>query len=217
MSEYIISIALKSNCLLGSGEGWGSVIDADIVFDSFGLPYFPARRLKGCLRESANEVLEMLEDANINEFDEKIVAQVFGSGSKSAGIIFNNLYLPNYREVASWCQWIIEQFNDILSPEIVVNSYTTLRQQTAVNEKGIADDGSLRTYRVLKPDITFEGSIDLKEENKEILSLLALSCANLRRVGTLRNRGYGKIKCTLKKGKTDLSKESIKQLEEGVV
>ena len=46
MSEYIVTISLESNCLLGSGEGWGSVVDADIVFDNIGLPYFPARRLK---------------------------------------------------------------------------------------------------------------------------------------------------------------------------
>lgn len=219
MNEYTIIIKLKSNCLLGSGEGWGSVIDSDIVFDRTGLPYFPARRLKGCLKESAEEVLEMLRSAELKKINNNIIKVAFGSPGdmEGAGIIFNNLHLPNYKEVLSWCRWGLQEFDGLLSPEVIVNSFTNIRQQTSINEQGVAEDGSLRTFRVLKTGVVFEGEIIFKEENQEIINLLALSCANLRHVGTMRNRGYGKVKCCLKKGKIDLSEKTIEQLAEGVL
>lgn len=219
MDEYTLVVELISNCLLGSGEGWGSVIDNDIVFDRIGLPYFPARRLKGCLRESAEEILEMLESAQLKKYDNNIIKVAFGTSADTEGakIIFNSLHLPNHQEVASWCRWGIQEFSEFISPEILVNSFTSIKQQTAINEQGVADDGSLRTFRVLKKGITFEGKVIMKEENSEVMNLLALSCANLRHVGTMRNRGYGKVKCCLKRGKIDLSEKCIIKLEEGVI
>jgi CRISPR/Cas system CSM-associated protein Csm3 (group 7 of RAMP superfamily) len=219
MSEYIVTISLESNCLLGSGEGWGSVVDADIVFDNIGLPYFPARRLKGCIRESAKEVLEMMECAGIKKFNKQQIDLAFGRPGETDGanVIFNNLYLPNYKDVVSWCSWALQEFKCALSPEVIVNSFTNIRQQTSINDKGIAEDKSLRTFRVLKSGLKFEGSVMIKKENTEILNLLALSCSNLRYVGTMRNRGYGKVTCSLKKGDMNLSTRYIEQLEKEVI
>lgn len=218
MREYTILIKLESHCLLGSGEGWGSVIDTDIVFDRIGLPYFPARRLKGCLRESALEVLEMLEGTGLKKFDHHIMEATFGrpGACEGADVIFSNLLLPNYKEIVSWLRWGFQELNGLLSPETIVTAFTSLRQQTSITREGIAEDGSLRTCRVLKSGLTFTGSIILKSENREILNLLALSCANLRYVGTMRTRGYGRVKCSLKEGELDLSSRAIDELKEEV-
>lgn len=218
MREYTIVIKLESHCLLGSGEGWGSVIDTDIVFDRNGLPYFPARRLKGCLRESALEVLEMLEGTGLKEFEHRIVETIFGRPgiSKGADVIFNSLLLPNHKEITSWLQWSFQELNGLLSAETVVAAFTDLRQQTSITKEGVGEDGSLRTCRVLKPGLTFKGNITLKKENQEALDLLALSCANLRHVGTMRTRGYGRVKCSLKEGAVDLATKAVEKLERGV-
>ena len=64
ISSYKLQISLKSDTLIGSGEGFGSIIDTDVVFDSLGLPFIPGRRLKGCMRESANQVCHMLSCRN---------------------------------------------------------------------------------------------------------------------------------------------------------
>jgi CRISPR/Cas system CMR subunit Cmr4 (Cas7 group RAMP superfamily) len=61
MKTYTLKLTLLSPCLIGSGEGFGAVIDSDIVFDEFGIPYIPAKRIKGCLRDSAIEVCEMFK------------------------------------------------------------------------------------------------------------------------------------------------------------
>ena len=45
---------------LGSGQADVNV-DAEVIHDDAGLPYFPAKRFKGLLYESALEVAEMSE------------------------------------------------------------------------------------------------------------------------------------------------------------
>lgn len=47
MAVFTFNLELLSDTLIGSGEGWGATIDTDVVFDDFGLPYIPARRVKG--------------------------------------------------------------------------------------------------------------------------------------------------------------------------
>ncbi len=219
MTGYSINISLLSDCLLGSGEGWGSVVDADIVFDSIGLPYFPARRLKGCIRESAKEVIEMMDYAGIKKFSRNIEQDAFGSPGevKGANVIFNNLLIPDYEDVARWCSWANEEYKSAISPEVIVNSFTSIRQQTAIDDKGIADDKSLRTARVLKAGLEFKGTVLIRQETQEIVDLLAFACANIRYVGTMRNKGYGRISCSLEKGNMNLSEICIEWLEKEVM
>ena len=50
-----ITVTVVSPLHLGAGTADINV-DADIVHDEYGLPYFPGRRFKGLLYESAVEV-----------------------------------------------------------------------------------------------------------------------------------------------------------------
>ena len=54
-----ITINLLSDLAVGAGESYQSGVDQDIVYDDFGFPYIPAKRLKGCIRESALELVDM--------------------------------------------------------------------------------------------------------------------------------------------------------------
>ncbi|NLJ40450.1 MAG: hypothetical protein GX352_02385 [Clostridiales bacterium] len=221
MGDYSITIETKSYCLPGSGEGWGSVIDTDISFDEIGLPLFPARRLKGCLRESALEILEMLQSAGLKKLNDCVVDRVFGSPGDDEGAkaVFNNLYIADYEGIAPWLRWGFQEFNGLISPDTVLSAFTCIRQQTSISQDGIAEDGSLRTFRVLKPGITFIGDLTLKEDNPDDLNLIALACANLRSVGSMRNRGYGRVKCVLGNVRTgvDLSDKAIEDLKKEAV
>ena len=51
MMNHKINVKLKSDALIGSGEGFGAIIDTDVVFDEVGIPYIPGRRIKGCLKD----------------------------------------------------------------------------------------------------------------------------------------------------------------------
>ncbi len=218
MQKYKIQLELTSPCLPGAGEGWGSIIDTDLVFDSFGLPYFPARRLKGALKESAIEVVEIMQYADISYFNQDIVKYVFGipGDIKGGKVHFSNLYLPQYDKVSAWCRWALQEYNNILSPEVIISVLTEIRQQTSINKNGIAEDYSLRTMRALKAGMFFEGEVYFLNKDDEVTDLMALSCENLRRIGTMRNRGFGSVNCALLTENQNIFEKTISKLEKEV-
>ena len=54
-----IKIELLSDLCTASGEAHNSLIDSDVTYDEWGIPYIPAKRLKGCIREAALELVEL--------------------------------------------------------------------------------------------------------------------------------------------------------------
>lgn len=217
MNDYRIKVVTKSPTLLGSGEGWGSVVDADIVFDEVGLPFFPARRLKGLLRESAQEVLEMFETSGIEYLKNSDLEMAFGKvGSINGGILtFNTLRIPDYERVYSWCKWAMAKYPGLISQEVIVNVQTETREHTAINPDGVAKDNSLRRMRAVRANTVFEGQVTLAQNDKKALALLALACLNLHYAGTSRHKGYGEISCTLYEGEIDLGQKIVAEIREG--
>ncbi|MGI6033419.1 MAG: RAMP superfamily CRISPR-associated protein [Coriobacteriales bacterium] len=194
-----IRIDVDTFLMLGSGTGRGSYIDSDIIVDEEGLPIFPARRLKGLLRESALEVKEMLQQAALDGFLPLEVDKVFGTSESPSVLRINNLYPPEYEETADWIRYIRHEYKQLVSKETITNIFTDIRQQTSINKEGYAKEGSLRSIRVLKAPYTFTGIIEILDLSlkTEIETMLALACLNLRRVGSSRNRGWGAVTCTL--------------------
>jgi len=217
MAELQIKLKLKSPVLPGTGEGQGSWIDSDVVFDHLGVPYFPARRLKGLLRESAIEVVEMLECCGSQIFSLEDVDHIFGKGGSKTGAaaVFTNLKLENYQELSKWLAWALKKYAGTISVESIIDTFTEIRRQTSIAEDGTAEEDSLRTLRVLKPGRVFTGEIIYKSTEKRAKFLLALACANLRRVGSGRTRGLGEVECRLLENHCDLLPEAIAVLEEG--
>ncbi|HCT36323.1 MAG TPA: hypothetical protein DF292_04725 [Firmicutes bacterium] len=219
MTKYLIKVETKSLTLLGSGEGWSSAIDMDIVFDDVGLPYFPARRLKGLLRESTQEVLEMFTASGINIFEDADVDLLFGKiGSPNGGrLILDNLRIPDYQNVRQWCQWALSAHANLVSQEVIINAQTEMREHTSINDDGIAKDNSLRKLRAIRAKTTFEGSaVIASDPEKKLQQLLALASLNMRHVGTSRHKGYGEVACKLFDGNVDLSQQTIDLLKKGV-
>jgi CRISPR/Cas system CSM-associated protein Csm3 (group 7 of RAMP superfamily) len=218
MNDYLIKVVTQSPTLLGSGEGWGSVVDADIVFDAMGLPSFPARRLKGLLRESAQEVLEMFTTAGLTYFKSGDLEAAFGrAGSVDGGsLTFSTLRLHDYGQVYAWCQWAMSKYPGFISQGAIINAQTETREHTAIGADGVAKDHSLRRIRAIRANATFEGRVGLIRNDVTAVALLALACLNLRHVGTGRHEGYGEVICTLYDGETALSQKMITELREGV-
>ncbi|MBI5207064.1 MAG: hypothetical protein HY934_04655 [Candidatus Firestonebacteria bacterium] len=144
MKNLKIEIKLLSDTLIGSGEGFGAIIDTDIVFDDLGIPYIPARRIKGCLRESAEQVCEMLKIFNIPL---KSISEIFGTGEKPSLLTFSNLTIEEYEKNRQWLGYFAEEYKNIISKDAILDTFTMIRQQTAL-DKGIAREHSLRTIRV---------------------------------------------------------------------
>ncbi|MEO6452617.1 MAG: RAMP superfamily CRISPR-associated protein, partial [Ginsengibacter sp.] len=196
-----LQITLQSFLLTGSGEG-SALIDTDIVFDKDGFPFIPARRIKGMLKESMTEVMEMKGEPECKI--EEDVIKFFGKegDEKNSGrLLFKNYYLS---EVSK------ENLPDLkkkhpfaFAPENIRKFFTAEIHQTALQDE-VAKDTSLRNYRVIKPFIAngkaicFEGVINGNEtlaENEK--ALLKEAVLNFRYAGTRRNRGFGKVSCRL--------------------
>ena len=70
-----ITIKLLSDLCTASGETHNSMVDTDIVYDEYGIPYIPAKRIKGCIREAALEMMEIRNSTPGPEHRELLVAE----------------------------------------------------------------------------------------------------------------------------------------------
>ena len=221
MNKYLLEIEILSDTLIGSGEGFGSLVDTDIVFDEVGIPYIPAKRIKGLLRDSSKKISEIFTEET---FPGKTLVNyelLFGEPGmdNSSPIKVSDLYVEDYQNNFNLLNYYTksDKYNSFFSKETVLDYFTTIRKSTTVDDNGVAKKHSLRSYRVLTKGHTFFGDIVIVNDNeKNILSkfekLLTLSCLNLKSMGTKRNRGLGEIKCTLKKGDNNLNKSVMEEL-----
>lgn len=202
MAEFEVTIKTLSPIHLGSG-GANVNIDADICRDTFGFPYFPAKRFKGLLYESAVEIFEMFELADLDKKNlpnlEELFEKKFFDEPSDTRLIFSNLYIQpenEYKKICEEWKYLQEKYPAFFNPADVLQTFTSVRYQTKLTD-GVAEDSSLRNLRVLDSGINFYGKIVLLGGGEKILTLLALALKNLSSAGTKRNRGFGKIKCSI--------------------
>lgn len=212
MKAIELKIRLESPALIGSGEGWGSIVDNDVVFDRFGIPYIPARRVKGILRESALEIVEMFISSKKSDFVKEDVNDLFGyPGLDKVSMVINNFKLSGYDNLKNWLEYLEKKYPTLMSKDVVREGFTVIRQQTRVNENGVAEQNSLRTIRVLRKGLEFIGNVQIPNNEKKE-KLFAYAVSNARRIGTNRNRGLGKVKIY-----SEATKKYLDELEKEVL
>lgn len=190
-----IKIELLSDLCTASGEAHNSLIDCDVTYDEWGIPYIPAKRLKGCIREAALELVEL------GLMDAEKYNDLFGvQGNGSAAFQLSNARIQDFSK-------IIEDLRSYKNYEFtnqqnVLQLFTDTRTQTAVNlEKGVAEKNSLRTMRVIQKGLIFEADCTLDhEEDATTLS----DCVSLvKHIGVSRTRGLGLVNMQLESTKSD--------------
>ena len=179
----IISIKLLSDLCCYSGEVYNTTVDTDVVYDDYGLPYIPAKRIKGCIREAALELYEMGLMPHYNA--------IFGKeGSDASAFTISNARVENYDAKVKE----LKQFEktDFVNQQNVLSLYTYLRTQTAVDTNtGTAIENSLRTLRVLKKGLIFNANVDL--ENSEYFEEFKNAVSMVKHMGVSRTRGLGLV------------------------
>lgn len=204
-----IQVKVISPIHLSSGKADVNV-DADVIHDAYGMPYFPARRFKGLLAESAVEVHEMGQRSGLEPFASLSPELLFHHESDEADVrlFLPNLYLADadgYAEMAGTWKQLQEKYASLLTPQDVLQEYTSVRYQTRLKD-GVAAKGSLHNLRVVEAGVTFYGEAELNgSEAETYLPLIAAALHNLTAAGGKRNRGFGRIRCTftLPDGRTD--------------
>lgn len=183
-----IRIELLSDLCTYSGETYNSLVDMDVIYDEYGIPYIPAKRIKGCIREAALEMQE-LGVISAEEYH-----RLFGrEGNQKSTFWLSNAYIKDYKQILSDLQKF--QVKELVTPQNVLEQYTSMRTQTAVNlENGVADKTSLRTMRVVNKGLVFEAECAVKEEDKKNFKNAA---SLVKHMGVSRTRGLGLVCMTV--------------------
>ncbi len=203
-----MEIKLRSDTLIGSAEGYGNIIDTDIVYDEIGIPYIPSKRIKGILLDSAIELNEMLND--VIE-----IKSIFGeTGTIQGNMKIGNFFIKDYAETKEWLKYLKTK-SILINKNNVLKYFTNVRNSTAIDKKtGLAQEHSLRTERVLNKNNIFLGEVEI---HPDFANQLALICQNIKRIGTKRTRGLGEVELHFKQnGNIINDSENIETLVEEV-
>lgn len=195
---------LLSDSLPGGGMANKGIVDRDVACDAYGLPIIPARRVRGILREAAEELeyLGVLE----RHFSENF----FGSSgaSESSSFRIGDGKIKNATDFSDFLEWTRSKSSDIsqFSPVKVLEHFTYVRAQTAVKD-GVAKKNSLRISRVLKKGQVFIFPVACPLESVEALKKI---CGAVEMFGESRNRGLGEIRLSFEESNDSLSDSTLK-------
>jgi len=197
MPIYQLKIKLLSDTTFGRGDGVAGLIDQEVEHDPFGFPYLRGRTLKGLLSEEGDNLIAMLTNHRLSW--ERVACDLFGTLGSTIGTM-GAVHVGDACLPEDLRQAVAFQIKDeTLTKTEVLDSLTTIRRQTSIDpQSGTADEGSLRSFRVVLRDLCFTADLIFeKMPSDEILSLVAVGSLALRRLGSGRNRGRGHVQCTL--------------------
>lgn len=208
METYWFCFTLLSDATFGRGEGLAGLVDQEVDHDRYGLPYLRGRTLKGLLNEECANILHALEQQGTDLARWKKAAQrlLGGPGSTLADdacLRVGDARLP--ADLRRAVRQALEAKGATLRPADALDSLTDIRRQTAVDERtGVPDEGTLRAMRVVLRQTPFEARLTFPEGTEPgDLPLLAACVLALRRAGTGRNRGRGRLRATLHADRED--------------
>ena len=199
MTTFWLKFITKSDAAFGRGDGVAGLVDQEVQHDRYGIPFLGGRSLKGLLEEECANIIFALEQQNKGKIFNESAKHLFGvpgsSDSDKAILHMSDCRLPeDLREAI-----VSEVNNKKLSREEVLNAFTAIRHQTAIDEEsGATKERSLRSIRVILRKTPFEAELSFTHTLSDMdLSLLAACIKSFRRAGTGRNRGKGELTARL--------------------
>lgn len=197
----ILKITLRSDLCMSSGYTWAGAVDSDICYDEYGLPYLPARRLKGSMKKAAESSLYSILSPGVLE---KMFGRPGAGGVE--GITMDSARLEGYEKIREAFEELrrTDRFlNKYLEKEKVLECFTRVLGQTKL-EDGTASDRSLRYIRVLnakspldRKPLVFLAEVSFEDEDGTVEKGLSMAARATRNLGLRRNRGLGSVTCEL--------------------
>jgi CRISPR/Cas system CSM-associated protein Csm3 (group 7 of RAMP superfamily) len=173
-------IEFFSNWHCGSGLAAGADVDALVVKDADGLPYVPGKTIKGLLREAAeelngtcslfNKIFGLSGEAVLSESDTTRVGESY----------FSNAILP--------------EGSAIIASNLTPHLYQTFASTSIDEKSGVAKDNTLRRIETVVP-CSLQGTIRNIPEGG--IAMIEEAMQLIKRMGTGRNRGYGRCKISI--------------------
>jgi hypothetical protein len=196
METYTLTLTLESDATFGRGDGVAGLVDTEVEHDRYGMPYLRGRTLKGLLAEERANILSALGDqaSRWNESAQRLLGRPGSTIEDKANMRVGNACLPSDLRAAV----AVDVEAGKYTKTDVLESLTEIRRQTAMDESGVPDPGSLRAMRVVLRQTVFEASLSFtRPATRDNLALLAACVMALHRVGTRRNRGQGRVTARL--------------------
>lgn len=201
VGEYRLGISLLSDLTPGRGDGVAGLVDQEVVHDRDGFPYVHGRTIKGLLREECEALVDVLRDDTERARWATVSDGIFGrAGSTSddtGRLHVDHALLPGALRRAVAAQ--LGETNSDLTAHEVLATLTAVRRQTAIDGRtGAPAPRSLRSSRVIVRDLVFEARLTVHDAlSSDELAMLDAGVLALRRMGSGRNRGRGRVHCRL--------------------
>lgn len=197
-----LDLRLKSDTTFGRGDGVAGLVDEEIEHDgATGLPFLRGRTLKGLLVEECANILFALGRQSFPGIGRLQAAAQFLFGEPGSTLdndavmhVGPALLPKDLREAVE-----ADVRANRSTPAEILESLTAIRRQTAVDEAtGAPEEGSLRAKRVVLRETPFAAALSFHRTTDDAaLALLAACVLSLRRGGTDRNRGQGRLTARL--------------------
>jgi len=199
MKEYTLKLELLSDAAFGRGDGVAGLVDVEVQHDRYGLPYLGGRALKGLLGAECDDLVFALDKAGQGARWQAAADRLFGrsgaTGQGQAILHIGPARLPD--DLRAAVAWDVNKRRLVRAE--VLETLTTVRRQTAMDPKtGAPLKETLRSLRLILRGTTFSSRLTfIQEPSDDDLALLAATVKALRRAGTGRNRGRGRLRAEL--------------------
>lgn len=222
MTKLYLKFTLDSDATFGRGEGVAGLVDEEVEHDQFGFPYLRGRTLKGLLvEEVANLLYALSRQDNAKHQQLATAADVLfgrpGTMTDDTGILrVGDARLP--KPLRDMIRYQRSNNDDKPTRIDVLESLTDIRRQTSMDETGRANDGSLRSMRVILRQTPFEATLYLSRQPNDVeQALLGAATLAFQRAGTGRNRGRGALTAhMLDAQRNDITAEAFALFEKEV-
>lgn len=183
-----VKMELLSDTIFGNGVSVPGGEDISILTDKDGFPYYKGGTFKGVFREELENYLRFCQIPDANKIIEKLLG-VGGSDSLDGKLVFSDFTLSDGVKNA-----VVQEIGEG-NKEKITAVFSNLRTFTSINENGVAKEGSLRIARCVNKGMFFYSEILIAD--KSDVKLVEDVISMIRWIGTMRNKGFGKVKISV--------------------
>lgn len=206
--DVILHFELCSAATFGRGDGLPGLVDSEVEHDAYGFPFLRGRTLRGLLAEEMESLLYALgKQEEWKDTRNHLLGDEARLLDETGILHVGHAQLPEAvrqliaAEVEAWREKERTGKNEkplFFTREVVLDSVTALRRQTAMTHLGAPEPASLRAQRVILRTTRFAAQLHFDEDPQPLeLALLTATTLAWRRAGTGRNRGRGRLRAWL--------------------
>lgn len=181
-----LKMILKSDAIFGNGTSIPGEEDISVQCDRYGFPYYKGGTFKGVFREELKNYLYLCgRDRDQVDKEADRLLGVPGNDDAGCALTFSDFSLSDGVKKAVLSEIGIDK------PMLVREILTNIRSFTAMEKDGRVRDGSLRMARCVNKGLVFYGNVECerREDEEMVKNVLGF----VKWIGTLRNRGFGKV------------------------